>query len=218
MPLARYFLLVGGALLLVLLIAGACLPSPPVIERVEAQRAAFRRKVSGLDRERFVFTDETGFHLAMTRLYGRAKPGQRVIGKVPRNQGTGVSLIGSLGLRGWVTTMSLPGSVDAMVFDSFLTELPVPNLRRGDIVLLDNLPAHQASQVEAIIKEIKARVLWLPSYSPDFSPIENCWSKVKTLVRGRQPRTANELDAALKEALNAVTIDDIEGWFKHCGY
>jgi transposase len=114
--------------------------------------------------------------------------------------------------------MSLPGSVDTLVFDSFVTELLVPKLRRGDIVLPDNLPAHQASQIEAVVAEVKAKVLWLPSYSPDFSPIENCWSKVKTLVRGQQPRTASELDVALKEALSAVTTNDIEGWFKHCGY
>ena len=85
-------------------------------------------------------------------------------------------------------------------------------------MLLDNLPMHQASRVEAAVAGVKAGVLWLPAYSPDFSPIEEYWSKVKTLVCGRQPRTPKELNAALSDALGAVTLDDIDGWFRHCGY
>jgi transposase len=68
------------------------------------------------------------------------------------------------------------------------------------------------------VSAAEAEVMWLPAYSPDFSPMEECWSKVKTLVRGRQPRTPKELDAALNDALRAVTLDDIDGWFRHCGY
>jgi transposase len=187
-------------------------------ERVEANRAAFRERVAPLDRRRFVFTDETGFHLAMTRLYGRAPRGQRVVQSVPRNHGTGVSLIGSLSLRGLVAPFSIAGAVDTLVFDAYVSKLLLPQLRRGDIVLLDNLPVHQASQIEAAVASRKAEVLWLPAYSPDFSPLENCWSKIKALVRGRHPRTPRELDLALNEALEAVTLDDIDGWFRHCGY
>jgi transposase len=187
-------------------------------ERVEADRTAFRQRVAPLDRRRFVFTDETGFHLAMTRLYGRAPRGQRVVQSVPRNHGKGVSLIGSLSLRGLVAPFSIEGAVDTLVFDSYVSKLLLPQLRRGDIVLLDNLPVHQASQVEAAVAARKAQVLWLPAYSPDFSPLENCWSKIKALVRGRQPRTSKELNVAVNDALKAVTLDDIDGWFKHCGY
>jgi transposase len=187
-------------------------------EQVEADRQAFRRRVARLDRRRLVFTDETGFHLAMTRHYGRAARGQRVIARVPRNTGMKLSLIGSLGLRGLVSAMSIEGSVDSLVFDAYVSRWLVPQLQPEDIVLLDNLPAHGASQVEEAVAGAKAEVLWLPAYSPDFSPIENCWSKVKALVRGEQPRTPKELNAALADALSAVTIDDIEGWFRHCGY
>lgn len=94
----------------------------------------------------------------------------------------------------------------------------VSQLRPRDVVLLDKLPVHQASQVEAAVAGVNAEVMWLPAYSPDFSPIEECWSKVKTLVRGREPRTPKELNAALGDALKAVTLDDIDGWFRHCGY
>ena len=171
-----------------------------------------------MDRRRLVFTDETGFHLAMTRSHGRAPRGERAVGRVPRRRGTGVTLIGSLALRGLVAALSMPGAVDALAFDAFVAQVLTPRLRQGDIVLLDNLRVHHASRVEAAVAESKARVMWLPTYSPDLSPIENCWSKVKTLVRGGQPRTPDELGAALTGALNAVTGGDINGWFRHCGY
>ncbi len=171
-----------------------------------------------LERERFVFTDETGFHLAMTRAHGRAPRGQRVVQRVPCRRGTSVSLIGSLGLHGMVSTLALSGAVDTLCFDAFVSSWLAPRLRRGDIVLLDNLRVHHASQIEAAVAAVRAEVMWLPTYSPDFSPMENCWLKVKTLVRGRQPRTPQKLDTALREAIGAVTADDIEAWFTHCGY
>ena len=84
--------------------------------------------------------------------------------------------------------------------------------------LLDNLPAHQASAVEESAARAKAEVIWLPAYSPDFSPKENCWLKIKTLVRGEQPRTTPELNKAVSAAIQAVTKEDIAAWFTHCGY
>lgn len=127
-------------------------------------------------------------------------------------------MVGALGLRGPLAPLSMEGALDAVAFDAYVSRMLVSQLRPRDVVLLDNLPVHQASQVEAAVAGVKAEVMWLPAYSPDFSPIENCWSKVKTLVRGRQPRTPKELNAALGDALKAVTLDDIDGWFRHCGY
>ena len=187
-------------------------------ERVEADRQAFRRRVARLDRRRLVFTDETGFHLALTRAYGRAARGERVGERVPRNHGKAMTLIGSLGLRGLLAPLSVEGAVDTLVFDSYVEQVLCSQLRPSDILLLDNLPVHLSSQVEQSVAAVKAEVLWLPAYSPDFSPIENCWSKVKTLVRGRRPRTTKDLNMALRDALQAVTLDDIDGWFRHCGY
>ena len=154
----------------------------------------------------------------MTRAYGRAARGERVNQSVPRNHGKGMTLIGSLGLRGLPAPLSLEGAVDTAAFDSYVQQMLVSQLRPSDIVLLDNLPVHLSSQVEAAVAAVEAEALWLPAYSPDFSPIEECWSKVKTLVRGREPRTPKELNAALGDALKAVTLDDIDGWFRHCGY
>ena len=198
----------------------ACLvkKSLEAAERDEQQREEFRREAEAIARRRLVFTDETGFHLAMTRSHGRAPRGQRVRQRVPRKRGTNVTLIGALALRGWVAALSFSGAVDREAFDAFVTELLVPRLRRADVVLLDNLRVHHASSVEDAVREAKARVLWLPPYSPDFSPLEDCWSKVKALVRGKEPRSASDLDAAMTEAMGAVTATDIDGWFRHCGY
>lgn len=154
----------------------------------------------------------------MTRAYGRAARGERVNQSVPRNHGRGVTLVGALGLRGLLAPLSLEGALDTVAFDSYVQRVLASQLRPSDIVLLDNLPVHVSSQIEAAVAAVKAEVMWLPAYSPDFSPIEECWSKVKALVRGRAPRTPKELDAALGDALAAVTPDDIEGWFRHCGY
>lgn len=138
--------------------------------------------------------------------------------RMPRRRGTNVTLIGALALRGWVAALSLSGSVDREAFDAFVTELLVPRLRRSDVLLLDNLRVHHASNVEEAVREAKARVLWLPTYSPDLSPLENCWSKVKAVVRREEPRTASDLDATLTRALSSVTATDVDGWFRHCGY
>lgn len=127
-------------------------------------------------------------------------------------------MIGSLGLRGLLAPLSIEGAVDTTIFDTYLREVLVCELRPADILLLDNLPVHLASQVEESVRQARGEVLWLPAYSPDFSPIENCWSKIKTVVRGRRPRTPKELQVALRDALRAVTLEDIEGWFNHCGY
>ena len=125
----------------------------------------------------------------MTRRYGRAARGQRVVARVPRNTGLKLSLIGSLGLRGLVRIISVEGAVDSPVFDAHISRWLVPQLQPEDIVRLDNLPAHGASQVEEAVAGVKAEVLWLSAYSPDFSPIENYWPKFKVLVRGKQLRT-----------------------------
>ena len=137
---------------------------------------------------------------------------------MPRNHGKGVTLIGSMGLRGLLAPFSIEGALDTAAFDSYVSKVLCSQLRRKDILLLDNLPVHLSSQVEESVAAVKAEVMWLPAYSPDFSPIEGCWSKIKALVRGRHPRTPKELDRALNEALEAVTLDDIDGWFRHCGY
>ncbi len=155
----------------------------------------------------------------MTRRYARAPRGQRAPDSAPRNYGEQTSLISAICLeRGLLATMTVTGAVDTLCFNAYVERVLSPHLRRGDVVVLDNLGAHKASCLEQVAEERGARVLWLPPYSPDYSPIENCWSKIKTALRAAKARTRDELNKALATALKLVTKTDIRGWFKHCGY
>lgn len=187
-------------------------------ERNNYKRGWFRRRARVLNQRRFVFVDESAVNTAMTRRYGRAPRGERVHDAAPRNYGTHTSVIGAVGLRGLMAMLTVGGAVDSLCFDAYAERVLAPRLRRGDVVVLDNLGAHRASRIEAVAAERGAQVLWLPPYSPDFSPIEQCWSKIKTFLRGAKARTDGELNKALAQALKLVTKADIRGWFKHCGY
>jgi transposase len=154
----------------------------------------------------------------MTRRYGRAPRGERVHDSAPRNYGAHTSVIGAMGLRGLVATLAVAGAVDTLCFDAYAEQVLAPRLRKGDVVVLDNLTAHRASRIEEVAEGRGAQVLWLAPYSPDFSPIEQCWSKIKTFLRGAKARTTRALDEALAQAIGLVTKADIRGWFKHCGY
>lgn len=154
----------------------------------------------------------------MTRLYGRAPRGERVSESVPRNYGSQTSIISAVGLDGVQATMTVEGAVDTEVFNVYVQEVLSPLLEAGDILVLDNLTAHRASQIQEVADECGAEVIWLSPYSPDFSPIELMWSKVKAALRAAKARTREELEQALVAALNLITPDDCLGWFNHCGY
>ena len=159
-----------------------------------------------------------GSNLGLTRLYGRAAPGQRVVESVPGERGGNVSTIGALALDGLRTGLSVAGAIDGETMLFFIEELLAPTLQRGDIVFMDNCAIHKLEEIEAALEAVGAWVIFLPAYSPDLNPIENCWSKVKTLLRSLKPRTWSELQEALVEAFSSITVPDILGWFRHCGY
>lgn len=167
---------------------------------------------------KYVCIDEMGSNLGLTRLYGRAAPGQRVHDQVPGDRGKNVSTIGAIGLEGIRTGLSVPGPMDGETMRFFVEELLVPTLKRGDIVLMDNAPLHKLDEIEDAIEAAGAWVLFLPAYSPDLNPIENCWSKVKARLRALKPRTLPDLLDALAEAFASITLHDILGWFQYCGY
>jgi transposase len=162
--------------------------------------------------------DETAVDTAMPRRYGRAPRGERVHDSAPRDYGAHTSVIGAMGLGGLVAAPAVEGAVDTTCFDAYAERVPGPQLRSGDVVVPDNLTAHRASRIEGVAASRGAQVLWLAPYSPDFSPIEQCRSKIKTFLRGAKARTASALDEALAQAIGLVTKSDIRGWFKHCGY
>jgi transposase len=164
------------------------------------------------------FIDEAAVHTAMTRRYGRAAPGERVTDSVPRNYGTSTSVISCLGWDGVAATMTVDGAVDTRVFNVYVERVLRPRLQAGDMLVLDNLGAHKARVIEEVAAAGGARVIWLPPYSPDYSPIEPMWAKGKEALRAAKARTRDALEQALPEALGLVRETDIRGWFRHCGY
>jgi transposase len=168
--------------------------------------------------ERLRFLDEAGATTILTRLYARSIGGERTSEAVPRNYGASTSMISTVGCSGVEATMLIEGSVDTLVFNAYCEQVLRPSLRAGDVIVLDNLGAHRASRIEEIADGCGARVIWLPPYSPDFSPIELMWSKVKAYLKKVKARTQTELERAIAAALSTVTISDCLNWFRHCGY
>ena len=167
---------------------------------------------------KFKFLDEAGSSLAMTRLYGRAAKGNRVIETVPQNYGENITMLATLSLAGVEASMTINGAVDGIVFKVYIKQVLCPTLNAGDVVVMDNLPAHKVAGVKELIEGCGAHLIYLPPYSPDLNPIEKCWSKIKTYLRKAKARTREELEKALREALLSVTAEDARGWFKSCGY
>ncbi|MBW4640567.1 MAG: transposase [Gloeocapsa sp. UFS-A4-WI-NPMV-4B04] len=158
-------------------------------------------------------------HLGFTRLYGRSPKGERLYDvKTPGNRGKNISLIGGMSIDGLIATMSLVGSVNTEVFLFYIQEILIPQLWVGAIVLMDNLPVHHAYEVREAIERAGAKLVFLPLYSPDLSPIELCWSKFKQLLRSAKALTREALDQALTEIINnCISSDNALGWFAHCG-
>jgi transposase len=167
---------------------------------------------------RLVFVDEAGCNTAMARQYARAPRGQRAHAAVPSRWGDNISLVGALGLAGLRTLMMLEGAIDGLAFVAFVRHFLVPQLRPGDIVVMDNLSVHKVAGVREAIEAVGASLRYLPPYSPDLNPIEQCWSKIKALLRSAAARTQEALEAAVAEAMAAVSASDAAGWFAHAGY
>lgn len=164
------------------------------------------------------FIDECGVNQAMTRLYGRAARGQRVLESVPRNYGQSTTIVSLIGLAGVGASMILDGALDTVAFNCYCEQVLRETVSEGDIIVLDNLTSHRASRIEEIVRDRGGQVLWLSPYSPDFSPIEKMWSKLKTYLRRVKARTAAQLERAIAEGLKSVTSSDCRGWFRSCGY
>jgi transposase len=181
-------------------------------------RAAWWEGIADVPTEHLVFVDETGTHTRMTPLYARAPRGQRAYGHVPRNHTRNTTLVAALTLAGLDAPMVLEGAIDREAFVAWLRQFLVPTLSAGQVVVMDNLNVHKGAQVRQIIEGAGCTLRYLPAYSPDCSPIEGAYSKVKTRVRRAGKRTQGELEAAIGEAVDAVTARDAAGWFAHCGY
>ena len=164
------------------------------------------------------FIDESGAHLGMTRLYGRAVPGKRVVEGTPDYSGAHYTMVSTLGWAGIAAPWVFEGAMTRQAFVTYVSRVLAPTLRRGDVVLMDNLSAHKAAEAHGAIEDRGATLIFLPPYSSDFNPIELCWSKVKAALRKARARTFDVLVDALARALRSITEQDAQGWFAHCGY
>ena len=168
--------------------------------------------------ENLIFIDESGVNLALARLFARAPKGKRARGERPMKRGKNVSLIGAISLKGVITQISLIGATDGLTFEAFISQKLVPKLWKGACVIMDNCSIHKTKEIEALIQAAGANLIYLPPYSPDFSPIENCWSKIKSVLRSIGARNYPDLAKAIEEAFNQVSLKDIQSWFTHCCY
>ena len=154
----------------------------------------------------------------MTRNYGRAPRGQRVNEATPQGRWPILTMLAALTARGLEAPMTIAEATDGDIFLAYLEQVLCPRLRPGQVVIMDNLSVHQVAGVRERIEAVGARLLYLPPYSPDFHPIEPAWSKVKQILRSLKARTADALEAAVAEALAAITPENAIAWFSHCGY
>ena len=186
--------------------------------RIQEQRRAFCKEMATVDANHVVFIDETGANTAMSRTYGRAPAGERVQATVP-GAWKNVTLISGMRRSGVIAPIALPGATDRLVFDTYVEKALVPELRAGDVVVWDNLSVHKSASAIAAIEAVGARVMQLPAYSPDLTPIEEMFSKIKEGLRSIAARTVEGVIGAMGKVLNQITPDDILGWFHdRCPY
>ncbi len=187
-------------------------------ERDERRRSSFREYVRSIVSERFVFVDECSTNISLSPIYARAPKGERARGKAPRNWGKNVSLICAIDAGGTKPSMSVEGAVNGKAFETYVEHFLAPTLKRGQIVVMDNLSVHKSKRVERRIEEAGATLLFLPPYSPDLNPIEQAFSKVKGILRKAEARSREALMEATGRALDTITREDIRGFFSDCGY
>lgn len=181
-------------------------------------RLQWRCRTNGIDPARFRFIDESGAKTNMVRLYGRCEQGRRLLSKAPAGHWQTTTMIAAVGLDGVQAPFALDGPVDAESFVVYVERVLLPELHGREIVVLDNLACHKHPRVRELIESAAAEVWYLPPYSPDFNPIEEMWSKIKQVLRSLAARTFEGLIEAIRTALKEVSLEDLIGWFTHCGY
>ena len=187
-------------------------------ERDEVARQEWREQAATLPAQRVVVLDESSTHLDMTPRYGRAPRGQRVYTQARRNYGKNMTLLAGLRLDGMSEALVVEGGVTRAVFETFIEHILLPTLQPGDIVILDNFAAHHSTHVQQLLENKGCRLLFLPAYSPDFSPIEHAFSKLKHFLRKARAQTVDTLIDAIATALRRITPYDAIGYFVEAGF
>jgi transposase len=180
---------------------------------VQEQRQEFCAKLAGVDPRRLVFIDESGANTAMTRTHGRAPVGQRVYTNTP-GRWESITMTCGLRLSGVTAPLAFRGATNTDIFETYVQDVLVPELKPGDVVIWDNLKPHKSEEAIEAIEATGARVEPLPPWSPDLTPIEEMVSKVKGAMRSAAARTTNAVYWAFASALDQVTLNDIAGWFR----
>lgn len=173
---------------------------------------------TGIYAERLVFVDECSTNTSLAPLYAWSRRGERALAKVPRNWGANITLLASMSVRGMGECLAVEGPTTREVFETYLEQFLVPSLRKGQVVVMDNLSSHKGSRVRELIEGKGCQLLYLPPYSPDLNPIEEAFAKLKALLRKAGARTREALIEAMGRALEAVTAKDARGFFEHRGY
>jgi len=186
--------------------------------RVQQARVDYWQRIQAIPAENLVFMDEAGVNLAMIQMYARAPKGQRAVGSRPSKRGQNVSLVNALSLQGAIAPLTILGAMDGLTFEAYIIRRVAPNLWPGAVLIADNSSTHEATdEVTAALAAVGAQLIFLPPYSPDFSPIEPFWSKVKNILKSVGARTYQSVKEALESAYAQVTLNDIRGWFtKDC--
>lgn len=185
---------------------------------MKAERIRWRRRVGQVSKDRLLFLDESGAKTNMKRLYGWSVKGTRLVDSVPGGHWTTTTMISAIRLSGVATAMVTDGPTDATVFTGFTEHFLAPVLKKGDIVVMDNLSSHKVKKVVELIESVGAQAWYLPPYSPDFNPIEQMWSKVKAILRSLARRTKKTLYSAIGRALKMVDHNECVNYFANCGY
>jgi transposase len=182
-------------------------------------RAAWRAMVAGeIHTERLVFVDECSTNTSLAPLYAWSRRGERAFCSVPRNWGTNITLLASMGVGGMAPCLAVEGPTTREVFETYLEGVLAPSLRPGQVVVMDNLSSHKGGRVKELIEERGCELFYLPPYSPDLNPIEEAFAKLKALLRKAGARTREALIEAMGRALTAVTAKDARDFFEHRGY
>ena len=186
--------------------------------RVQKKRVEFWLKIKDIPVEDLIFIDESGVNLAMLRIYARALKGRRARGSKPQKRGKNVSLLTALSLNQVVESSNIYGAVNGITFEAFIANKLVPKLWSGACVVMDNASIHSGKEIRRLIESAGAKLIYLSPYSPEFSPIENFWSKVKAILKKIKARTYQDLINSITNAMSTVTQNDIRNWFAHCCY
>ena len=189
------------------------------LERDEFLRCAWRVMVAErVEPERLIFVDEMGTNTSLSPIYGWSKKGERAHCSVPRNRGKNTTVLSSMSVEGMGPSLAVEGATTAVVFEAYVERVLAPTLRKGQVVVMDNLSAHKGERVKQLIEGLGCELVYLPPYSPDLNPIEEAFGKMKDLIRKAEARTKEALLEAIGAAISALSARDARGYFEHCGY